>query len=152
MLIADRTFRVGDLVKISGNEGVVESVGLRTTRIRGLDDSLLTIPNSDLTTAHVTNFGARRFRRFRTQFNVPYATSTERLIEFREGILDLVRDHARLRPRNYEVAINDLGKSGIEILVEVFFDVSDGHEELVARDGLILEILRLADRLGITFD
>ena len=38
MLIADRTFRVGDLVKIGGNEGVVESVGLRTTRIRGLDD------------------------------------------------------------------------------------------------------------------
>ena len=39
MLIADRTFRVGDLVKIGGNEGIVESVGLRTTRIRGLDDA-----------------------------------------------------------------------------------------------------------------
>ena len=74
MLIADRTFRVGDLVKIGGNEGVVESVGLRTTRIRGLDDSLLTIPNSDLTTAHVTNFGARRFRRFRTRFTVAHGT------------------------------------------------------------------------------
>ena len=70
MLIADRTFRVGDLVQIGGNEGVVESVGLRTTRIRGLDDSLLTIPNSDLTTAHVTNFGARRYRRFRTRITV----------------------------------------------------------------------------------
>ena len=73
MLIADRTFRVGDLVQIGGNEGVVESVGLRTTRIRGLDDSLLTIPNSDLTTAHVTNFGARRYRRFRPRSPCPTA-------------------------------------------------------------------------------
>ena len=48
--------------------------------------------------------------------------------------------------------MNDLGSSGVEILVQVFFDVSDGHAELIARDGLILEILRLADRLGITFD
>ena len=95
MLIADRTFRVGDLVQIGGNEGVVESVGLRTTRIRGLDDSLLTIPNSDLTTAHVTNFGARRYRRFRTRITVPYGTSPDRLIEFRDGILELIRKHAR---------------------------------------------------------
>ncbi len=80
MLIADKTFRVGDLVQIGANEGVVESVGLRTTRIRGLDDSLLTIPNSDLTTAHVANFGARRYRRFRTRINVPYGTPSDRLV------------------------------------------------------------------------
>ena len=152
MLIADRTFRVGDLVKIGGNEGVVESVGLRTTRIRGLDDSLLTIPNSDLTTAHVTNFGARRFRRFRTRISVDYATPPDRLIEFRDGILDLIREQAQVRQEKYEVAVNDLGSSGIEILIQVFFDVSDGHAELVARDGLILQILRLADRLGIMLD
>ena len=152
MLIADRTFRVGDLVKIGANEGVVESVGLRTTRIRGLDDSLLTIPNSDLTTAHVTNFGARRSRRFRTRLTVDYGTPPERLGEFRDGILDVIRQHAQARQEKYEVAVNDLGSSGIEILVQVFFDVPDGHAELVARDALILEILRLADRLGIVFD
>ena len=152
MLIADRTFRVGDLVKIGGNEGVVESVGLRTTRIRGLDDSLLTIPNSDLTTSHVTNFGARRYRRFRTQLNVAYGTPPEALIKFREGILELIRNHPHVRQEKYEVAVNDLGSSGIEILIQVFFEVPDGHAELLARDSLILDILRLAERLGIAFD
>ena len=152
MLIADRTFRVGDLVQIGGNEGVVESVGLRTTRIRGLDDALLTIPNSDLTTAHVTNFGARRFRRFRTKITVDYGTPPERLIEFRDGILALIREHSQARQQKYEVAISDLGSSGIEILIQVFFDVLDGHAELIARDALILDVLRLADRLGIAFD
>jgi MscS family membrane protein len=152
MLIADRTFRVGDLVQIGVNSGVVESVGLRTTRIRGLDDSLLTIPNSDLTTAHVTNFGARRYRRFQTHITVPYDTPPDGLIEFRDGILELIRQHPGARLEKHEVALNDLGSSGLEILVRVFFDVSDGHAELIARDGLILEIVRLADRLGIVLD
>ncbi len=150
MLIADRTFRVGDLVQIGGNEGVVESVGLRTTRIRGLDDSLLTIPNSDLTTAHVTNFGARRSRRFQTRLTVPNGTPPERLVELRDGILALIHQHPGVLADKSEVALSDMGSSGITLLVEVFFDVSDSHAELVARDGLILELVRLTDRLGIT--
>ena len=152
MLIADRTFRVGDLVKIGGNEGTVESVGLRTTRIRGLDDALLTIPNSDLTTAHVTNFGARRYRRFRTRLTVPYGTDSDRLIQFRDGILALVRGHDRVRRQSYEVALNDLATSGIEILIQVFLEVPDGHAELMDRDELILGMLRLAEQLGISLD
>ena len=151
MLIADRTFRVGDLVQIGGNEGVVESVGLRTTRLRGLDDSLLTIPNSDLTTAHVINFGARRCRRFQTHLTVPYDTPPERLAEFRDGILELIRQHPGVRQEKHEVALHDLGGSGFQVLVRAFFDVSDGHAELIARDGLILQIARLADRLGVSF-
>ncbi len=152
MLIADRTFRVGDLVQIGGNEGVVESVGLRTTRIRALDDSLLTIPNSDLTTAHVANFGARRYRRFRTRITVPYGTPSDHLADFRDGILALVRKHADIRQQKYEVVLNDVGSSGVEVLIQVFFEVPDGHSELLARDGLILDILRAAERLEISLD
>ena len=152
MLIADRTFRVGDLVKIGGNEGVVESVGPRTTRLRGLDDSLLTIPNSDLTTAHVTNFGARRSRRFRTTISVAHGTTSARLIEFRDGIRELIRNDGRVQQQKYDVAVNDLGSAGIEILIQVFFEVPDGHAELAARDELILDTLRLAERLGISFN
>jgi MscS family membrane protein len=152
MLIADRTFRVGDLVKIGGNEGVVESVGLRNTRLRGLDDSLLTVPNSDLTTSHVTNFGARRFRRFRTQLEVAHGTSPDVLQQFREAVLELIRNHPQIRQQKYEVAVSDLGSSGIQILIQVFFDVTDGHAELIARDSLILDILRLTEQLGISFN
>ena len=48
--------------------------------------------------------------------------------------------------------MNDLGASGIEILIQVFFEVPDGHAELLARDELILDTLRLAERLGISFE
>jgi MscS family membrane protein len=149
MLIADRTFRVGDLVQIGSNEGVVESVGLRTTRIRGLDDSLLTIPNGDLTTTHITNYGARRYRRYRTQVTVPFDTPRERLIGFRDAIRKLIESHPGVRHEAYEVALNDIGNSGIEIVVQVFLDVPDRAAEIAAREKLILAILQLGDELGI---
>jgi MscS family membrane protein len=152
MLVADRTFRVGDLVKIGENEGVVETVGLRSTRLRGPDDSLLTVPNSDLTTAHVINFGARRFRRFRTTMTVPHGTPPDLLVRLRDGILGLIRGNPLVRPQKYEVAVNDLAAPGVEILIQVFFDVPDFHAELSARDGLVLDTLRLAERLGVSLD
>jgi MscS family membrane protein len=82
---------------------------------------------------------------------VPFDTPAERLLAFRDGIQELIRQHPGVRYEKQEVALNDLGITGVEILVQAFFDVSGSREELIARDGLILEILRLADCLGIQF-
>ena len=74
------------------------------------------------------------------------------LIKFREGILEQIRNHPSVRQEKYEVAVNDLGSSGIQLLIQVFLEVPDGHAELLACDSLILDILRLAERLSIAFD
>ena len=74
------------------------------------------------------------------------------LIKFREGILEQIRNHPHVRQGKYEVAVNDMGSSGIQLLIQVFFEVPGYHAELLTRDSLILAILRLAERLGIAFD
>ena len=71
------------------------------------------------------------------------------LIKFREGVLELIRNRAHVRQETYEVAVNDLGSSGLRVLIQVFFEVPDGHAELMAREALILDILRVAELLGI---
>ena len=64
-LLADRPFVVGETVQIGEDGlGVVERVGLRSTSIRTVEDTLMVVPNSNLTTMNITNFGRRRFRRF----------------------------------------------------------------------------------------
>jgi hypothetical protein len=49
------------------------------------------------------------------------------------------------------VTLNNLAPTGVEILVDVYFDVTDGAAELATRDGLVLDILKLAERLGVRF-
>jgi MscS family membrane protein len=149
-LMADRPFVVGESVKIGNYEvGVVEVVGLRSTRIRTPEDTLLIVPNSNLTTMEITNYGRRRYRRYQTRIGVGYATTLEQLIAFRDGIKKVVLQQERTRKDQFEVAINDLGASGVEVLVNVFFEVGDRQQELAGRDALILEILRLAEELKI---
>jgi MscS family membrane protein len=149
-LIADRPFVVGESVKIGNHDvGVVEVVGLRSTRIRTADDTLLIVPNSSLTTMEITNYGRRRYRRYMTRIGIAYSTSLEQLTAFRDGIKDVIRRLDRTRKDNFEVAINDLASSAVEILVNVYFEVGDRYQELAARDELILEILRLAEGLTI---
>jgi MscS family membrane protein len=149
-LIADRPFVVGESVQIGNQDvGVVEVVGLRSTRIRTADDTLLIVPNSNLTTMNITNFGRRRYHRYSTKIGVAYTTPPEMLIAFRDGIRKAIRNHECTRKDGFEVTINDLADSAVEILVNVYFEIANRPQELEARDELILAILRLADELHI---
>jgi MscS family membrane protein len=148
--MADRPFVVGELVKIGNHEvGMVEVVGLRSTRIRTPDDTVLIVPNSNLTTMEITNYGRRRYRRYLTRIGVAYSTSRQQLIDFRDGIKKVIAQQERTRKDYFEVVVNELAASVVEILVNVYFQVPDKLQELMARDALILEILRLAEEMKI---
>jgi MscS family membrane protein len=149
-LIADRPFVVGESVKIGNHEiGVVEVVGLRSTRIRTTDDTLLIVPNSSLTTMEITNYGRRRYRRYQTRIGLAYSTSVEQLSAFRAGIQKVIQQQQRTRKDHVEVAVNDLASSGIEVLVNVYFEVANRTQELEAREALIVDILQLAGELHV---
>ncbi len=146
-LIADRPFVVGETVRI-GTEGVgkVEFVGLRSTRIRTADDTLLIVPNSNLTTMNIINYGRRRYHHYETKISIMYSTPLERVAAFRDGIRELIRQQPSTRKDHFEVAITDLGSTAIVVQVEVYFEAGHEIREADARDALILAILRLAEQ------
>ena len=134
-LLADRPFVVGETVQIGGEGlGIVERVGLRSTTIRTVEDTVIVVPNSNLTTMNITNFGRRRFRRFTTRLGVVYGTPPERLTDFRDGIRQLIHGLKWTRKDQVEVAVNELAAAAIELEVSVYFDVSTRHEEVAARE------------------
>ena len=151
---ADRPFVVGETVQIGEQGlGVVERVGLRSTAIRTVEDTVIVVPNSNLTTMNITNFGRRRFRRFTERIAVVYGTPPERLTAFRDGIRELILAQKWTRKEQFEVSVRGLTESGIEIEWIVYFDVTTRHEEVAAREALLLGCLRLADELhvGVAF-
>ncbi len=149
-LLADRPFVVGETVQIGeGGLGVVERVGLRSTSIRTVDDTLMVVPNSNLTTMNITNFGRRRFRRYTGRIAVLYGTSRQRLAAFRDGIRRMAVQLKWTRKDQCEVSIHDLTATAIEIQVSVYFDVTTSHQEAEAREALLLGCLRVAEELRI---
>lgn len=150
-VLLDRPFSVGDWVVIGDIEGTVEEVGFRSIRIRTFYNSLITLPNSNLLSTSVDNYGARRYRRWSTKLAIAYDTPPERIDAFCEGIRELVRQRPDMRKDSFHVYLNSFGDSALEVLLYVFFETPDWAAELAARHRLAVDILRLADTLGVEF-
>ena len=150
-VILDRPFQVGDWISIEGIDGTVETVGLRSTRIRTFYNSEMTIPNSILIKTMVDNYGRRRFRRWSTKVDLLYETTPEQVEAFCEGARELVRHHPFMQRDNYQIFLNEFGESGIQILVYVFWNTPDWSTELRERHRFMLDLMRLAKELGVSF-
>jgi MscS family membrane protein len=150
-VILDHPFEVGDWVVVDEVEGTVEELGLRSTRIRTFYNSQVTVPNATLVRAKVDNLGRRAYRRWKTTLGVQYDTSPEKLLAFTEGIRELVRSHPYTRKDFYQIWCNDFGDFSLNVLLYMFFQVPDWSTELRERERLFVDIVRLADRLGVQF-
>ena len=151
-VILDRPFRIGDWVKINNTiEGTVETVGLRSCRIRTFHNSLITIPNGLLTNASIDNLGMRRYRRLSTNIGIQYDTPPEKIEAFCEAIRQLILNHPHTRKDNFQVYFNSMGDFSLNILLYVFFDCPDWSVELNERHRLLLDIIRIGKEMNVNF-
>jgi MscS family membrane protein len=151
-VILDRPFEVGDWIVIEGGtEGTVEELGFRSTRIRTFYNSQITVPNATLVRATVDNYGRRKYRRWKTHIGVQYDTPPDKLVAFCEGIRELVRTHPYTRKDYYQVWMNQWSASSMDVLLYIFFEVPDYSTELRERERMFIDIVRLADQLGVSF-
>jgi len=147
----ERPFRAGDFIKVGDIEGVVEDVGLRSTRLRTPLDSVVTVPNSTLAKSPVDNMGARRYRRWRTILSVTYDTKPEQIEAFCKGVRELIKDREFLRQDVAQAYLYDFSPVSLQILVLVFFEAPDINTELQAKHQLALDIINLAEKLDVKF-
>ncbi|MCG7896629.1 MAG: mechanosensitive ion channel family protein [Candidatus Thiodiazotropha taylori] len=150
-VLMDRTFSVGDWIVVDGVEGSVERIGFRSTRIRTFYNSVVTVPNSKFITATVDNMGERRYRRLSCKLSLTYDTPPDRIEAFCEGVRELVRQHPYMRKDYYQVYLNEFAASSLDVLLYVFWETPEWNTELRERHRFMLDILRLAQGLGVEF-
>ena len=150
-IFADRPFQVGDWVLVGDIEGTVEHVGFRSSRVRTFYNSVVTVPNARMVDTYVDNMGLRRWRRYRTSLGVAYHTTPDQLQAFTEGIRALIRANPGMRKDYYIVEFTEFSAASLDILVYCFIDAPDWNAELRTRHVLNLDIMRLAEELGVEF-
>jgi len=151
MIFLDKPFQIGDWINYSGIDGTVEKVGIRATRVRTFANSLVYIPNGQLTNSAVNNYGLRIFRRFKTTVAITYDTPPVLIEKFIDGMRGIVANHPDTRKDYFEIHLNDFGPSSLQILFYIFFAVPSWSEELRGRHEVMLSIIQLADELGVRF-
>ncbi len=150
-IMIDRPFRVGHWIKSGDDEGVVEDIGFRSTRVRTFYNSLISIPNSRLANQNIDNMGLRRYRRVKTTVGVTYDTPPDKLERFVEGMRKAIEGHPTVVNSPIYVVFNDFGPSSLDIMVYFFLRAPDWNTELTERQAVLFKIVRLAHELGVEF-
>ncbi len=151
MIMIDRPFQVGHWVKVGDVDGDVVDVGFRSTKIKTFYDSIVSIPNSEVANSDIDNMGLREYRRVKTTIGIAYDTPTEKIEAFLEGIKNILMANPHTRKDYFHVVFNDFGPSSLDILLYFFLKVPNWSYELIERQNVLLEVVRLAEEMKVEF-
>ncbi|MEF8813521.1 MAG: mechanosensitive ion channel family protein [Halovenus sp.] len=124
-ILAAKPFLVDDVVEIDGTAGTVEEIGLRTTRLRGFDGRAITLPNSTVAAAEVTNITSEPTRRIKTFLGLSYETSPEEMERALELLAETVNAVDGVDPEQTGAWFWEYGDSAIEIRLDYYIEARD---------------------------
>jgi MscS family membrane protein len=151
VVLSDQPFRIGDWVRVDGQEGTVESIGFRSTRIRTFARSVIVVPNKLLTERQIENWSAMNMRRVKATLGLLYSTPPARIELFVARLREMLEGDPEVEPGQSTVSFTDFGASSLDVLVVYFTRAVPYNEHLEVRQRLNLRILALAEELGLSF-
>ncbi|HEY8924820.1 MAG TPA: mechanosensitive ion channel domain-containing protein [Polyangia bacterium] len=146
----DEPFRLGDFVSVDQVLGNVESIGLRSTRIRTLDRTVVAIPNGKLAEMRTESFAARDRLRFACTVKLVYQTTAAQVRQVLAGLEQVLRAQPKLWTDAVGVRLKELGPSSLDIEVNAWFATIDWGEFQLIREEVLLRFMDVVERAGTT--
>ncbi len=151
MLYVDRPVRVGDFCCFGGQMGTVEVIGIRSTRIRALDRTLISVPNAQFADMQIINFSKRDRLLIDETLGLRYDAGAETM----RRVTDRIRAHLAaepcVEPATLRVRFSGYGESSLNVNVRIYILTTDFDEFLAIRERLFLEIFDIVQEAGTDF-
>lgn len=148
----DQPFREGDFVAINGEVlGTVELIGLRSTRIRTLDRTLVSLPNGKLAEMRLESYTARDRMRLHCILRLAYGTTASQARAVLQGLEGTLRAHPKIWPDTVNVRLKALAAEALEVEVMAWFQTPDWNEFLVIRQEVLLDFMAVLEQEGVAF-
>lgn len=145
---ADAPFHEGDFVRVDGFVATVESIGLRSTRFRTPDRTIVTIPNGKLSEMRLETFAARDRMRLNCKLGLVYGTTEAQMRALLDSLRRALAEHPKVWPEGMGVRLVGLGDSALEVEVTAWFSTADWDEFVAIREELLLGFLRAVEAAG----
>ena len=149
-LIFDQAVKVGDFLKMNEVTGTVDRIGLRSTRIRTLDRTIVSVPNSVLANASVETFSARDKFWFHPVIGLSYETTTGQLRMVLDGLRKMLIEHKVVDPSSVRVRFFRLAASSLDVEISAYLAVATWEQFLEVQEQLLLDATELVERAGAT--
>ncbi len=151
-ILADRSMKIGEWVKTGSIEGIVEDIGIRTTKIRTFEKGLITVPNSYIANNPLENFSRRNVRRILAKIGLVYSTKKEQIDNIIKDIRNLLENHPKIATdQTIAVYFDEFADSSLNILIVCYTDTSNWLEWLDIKQDIYYKIMEIVEKNGSSF-
>ena len=147
-LIFDQAVRVGDVLKVGEITGTVDHIGLRSTRMRTPDRTVVSIPNSQIANASLETLSARDKFWFHPVVGLRYETTPEQVRAVLDGMRRLLETHPSVDPDSVRVRFIRLGSFSLDIEIFAYLFASDWNRFLEMQEELLLRVTEIVRNAG----
>ncbi len=147
----DQPFKLGETVRIGSFTGVVEDIGLRSTKLRAVDKSLIIIPNKTVAAETVTNLARFTERRIEQVIGLTYDTSAEKMDAIVEEFRQIILADAEVDPASVMVFFRDYSASSLDIWLVYVAKDPDFQKHMRLRQRINLALMRAVQARGLSF-
>jgi MscS family membrane protein len=147
-VLGDEVIRVGDVCRFGDRTGTVEDIGLRSTRVRTDDRTLLAIPNGTVATINLENLSRRDKILFKTTLGLRTETKPDHLRYVLSEIRHLLYSHPKIETKTVRVRLTDLAAGSLNVEVFSYVLTVNFNEFAAVREDLLLRIMDLVDEAG----
>jgi MscS family membrane protein len=147
-LIVDQAVRVGDILNLGDIQGTVVEVGLRSTRIRTVDRTIVSLPNGQIANMRLETLSARDRFLFHPVVGLRYETTPVQLRAFMASVRTLLSEHVNVDPVSMRVRFVRFGPSSLEVDIFAYVFASDGNNFLEIQEELLLGIMDIVQQAG----
>lgn len=150
-LVADQPVQVGDFCRFGEQIGTVERIGLRSTQVRTLDRTVVSIPNGEFASLHIENFAKRDRIWLHATLRLRYETTSDQLRHVLVRVRELLYAHPMVYPDPARVRLVDLAASALELELFAYVRTRDYNEFLAVREDIYLRIMDIVAESGTGF-
>lgn len=150
ILVTDRPFQRGDWISSGEIEGAVEHVGIRSTRVRTAQDSVMVVPNGKLSDSTINNLGSRRLRLLRTTLPVTAGATPDALEGFIQALRHRIQSDEVFVAERTDIGLSGITEGGIGVEVVTYMKVATTTAERETRNAFLLDAVHLAEACGLT--
>ncbi len=147
-VIGDRPVLVGDVCRFGDRTGTVTHIGLRSTRIRTPDRTIISVPNGQFSSMALENISGRDKIWFHPTLNLRRDTTSEQLLRVLASFREILTDHPKVETGNIPVRFIGVGPYSLDVEVAAYIATSDSDEFLALQQELLLKMLLAVEQSG----
>jgi small-conductance mechanosensitive channel len=151
IILIERPMAIGDFCRFGTNVGTIESIGLRSTRVRGVDRTVITVPNAEFSKREIVNFANRDRILMEATLRLRYDTSEDQLRYLLTKLWELLVAHPAILDREARVRFSGFATDSLNVDIFGYVDCQDYSEFLAIREDILLRIMAVVKEAGTGF-